>query len=118
MAASEKTIEHLLTLSAPAAQLTRPEALARALHTTILLLDADAAVAVLATPRGRGERLVLYAGSDTPAAMPSIVDTSEALRTLAQERQALSVADLSDTPNGPSPDACPGVEAGPVLFVP
>jgi diguanylate cyclase (GGDEF)-like protein len=118
MAASEKSLEHLLQLPVRSATTTRSEVLARALRTAILLLDADAAVAVMATPRGKGERLVLYAGSDTPAALPSIVDTSEALRTLAAERQALQVTDLSDRTEGPSPDACPGVEAGPVLFVP
>jgi len=73
---------------------------------------------VLASSRGRGDRLVLYAGSDTPAALPSIVDTSEALRALAQERQALQVPDLSDHPTYATSDACPGAEAGPVLFVP
>ncbi len=118
MAATEKTIEYLLQLSVRASRMTRPEALARALRTAILLLDADAAVAVLASWRGRGDHFVLYAGSDTPGALPSIVDTSEALRALAQERQAMQVPDLSDHPTYATSDACPGVEAGPVLFVP
>ena len=34
------------------------------------------------------------------------------------DRQALSVADLSDQPALATADACPGVEAGPVLFAP
>src|SRR5262245_57782693 len=118
MASSEKVIEQLLQLSQLPEGGTRADVVARALRTAILLLDADAAVAVLASTRGKGERLVLYAGSDTPAALPSIVDTSEALRTLAEERQALAVPDLSDHPTLAPADACPGVEAGPVLFAP
>jgi hypothetical protein len=51
-------IEHLLHLSSLAERGTRGDAMARALHTAVLLLDADAAVLVLASSRRRGERLV------------------------------------------------------------
>jgi hypothetical protein len=61
---------------------------------------------------------VLYAGSDTPAALPSNLESSEALKLLTLERQALLVPDHSDNPALASADPCPGVEAGPVLFVP
>jgi len=118
MASPEKKIEHLLKLSQLEGRASRSEVIARALRTAILLLDADAAVALLASARGQGDRNVLYAGSETPAALPSNIDASEALRMLATERQALLVPDHSDNPELATADPCPGVEAGPVLFVP
>src|SRR5215203_3734550 len=118
MASPEKKIEHLLKLTQVEGRVPRPEIIARALRTAILLLDADAAVALLASARGEGDRLVLYAGSETPAALPSNVDASEAFKSLALERQALLVPDHSDNPEFAAADPCPGVEAGPVLFVP
>jgi len=118
MASPEKKIEHLLKLTQLEGRASHSEVVARALRTAILLLDADAAVALRASARGEGERLVLYAGSDTPAALPSNVDASEALKTLSVERQALLVPDHSDNPEFAAADPCPGVEAGPVLFVP
>ena len=118
MASQEKKLEALLGLSSPAERKTRPDAIAHALRTAILLVDADAASVVLPKARRKGERLVLYTGSDVPAALPNSPAQSEALRTLAAERQALAVPDLFDAPEIAAADACPGVEAGPVLFVP
>ncbi len=118
MAAQAKTIELLLQLSNVGERRTRSEAIAGALRAAILLLDADAASVVLGSSRRRAERLILYAGSDTPAAVPLTPGQSEALRSLTEERQALVVPDLSDTSAFATADACPGVEAGPVLFVP
>ena len=118
MASAEKKIEQLLELALLADRGARTDAVARALRTAIALLDADAAVAVVASSRGDGDRQILYAGSDTPASFPSKPEASEALRILGEERQALSVADLSDQPAFAAADACPGVEAGPVLFAP
>jgi len=118
MASPEKKVEHLLALTQLESRASRSEEAARALRTAILLLDADAAIAQLATPRGKGERYVLYAGSDTPAALPPNLEASEAMQTLQAERQALLVPDHSDNPSLAASDPCPGVEAGPVLFVP
>jgi len=117
MASPEKKIEHLLKLTQLEGRPSRSEVIARALRTANLLLDADAAVALLGSAGGEGERLVLYAGSETPAALPSNVDASEALKLLGLERQALHVPDHSDNPELAAADPCPGVEAGPVLFV-
>src|SRR5690349_14297310 len=118
MASSERKIEHLLQLAALPGRESRHEAIARGLRTAILLLDGDAAIATLAQANDGGERFVLYAGSETPAALPSNVDTSEALRTLGEARQVVLVPDHSDNPAFTTADPCPGVEAGPVLFVP
>ena len=118
MAAHEKVIEHLLHLSSLAERGTRADAMARALQTAILLLDTDAAVLVLASSRRRGERLVLYAGSETPASLPLTLKESAALQALGERRHALAVTDLSDDAALAAADSCPGVDAGPVLFVP
>ena len=118
MASTEKTLDQLLQLSVRPARANRADAIARALRTANLLLDADAAVAVLASAKGDGDRLALYAGSDVPAALPSILATSEAARALAAEPKALVVPDLSDHATFATTDACPGVESGPVLFLP
>ncbi|MGH7724804.1 MAG: diguanylate cyclase [Candidatus Eiseniibacteriota bacterium] len=118
MGSPERNIEQLLELGNLAERGTRSELFARALRTAILLMDADAATIVLTSARRRGERLVLYAGSATPAALQLPPDESEVLRGFADARQALSVPDLSDAPTLAESDACPGVEAGPVLFTP
>jgi diguanylate cyclase (GGDEF)-like protein len=118
MASPEKKVEHLLALTQLEGRASRSEEIARALRTAILLLDADAAIAQLASARGKGDRFVLYAGSDTPAALPPNVEGSEAMQALQSERQALLVPDHSDNPSLAASDPCPGVEAGPVLFVP
>jgi diguanylate cyclase (GGDEF)-like protein len=118
VAAHEKAIEHLLSLSNLAERGTRADAMSRALCTATLLLDSEAAVLVIASEKRRGERLVLYAGSETPATLPSTLKESAVLAALTEKRRALSVVDLSDEVAFAAADSCPGVEAGPVLFAP
>ncbi len=64
------------------------------------------------------ERMVLHAGSELPAILPLVAEGSEALRALAAETRTIAFPDLSEQPAYAEGDACPGVEAGPVLFVP
>ena len=118
MAAHEKAIEHLLLLSNLAERGSRADVMSRALRATILLLDAEAAVLVFASSRRRGERMVLYAGSETAASLPITLKESAALKALGEKRQALSVTDLSGDATLVAADTCPGVESGPVLFAP
>jgi diguanylate cyclase (GGDEF)-like protein len=118
VAAHEKAIEQLLHLSNLAERGSRGDVMARALNTVLLLLDAEAAVIVLASSQRRGERFVLYAGSDTPASLPVTLKQSAVLDALAERRQALSVTDLSDDPALAAADSCPGIDSGPVLFAP
>jgi diguanylate cyclase (GGDEF)-like protein len=118
VAAHEKAIEQLLLLSNLAERGTRAEAMARALQTAILLLDADAAVLVLASSRRRGERLVQYAGSETPATLPLTLKESFALNALGEKPQVIAVSDLSADAALVAADSCPGVDSGPVMFVP
>ncbi len=118
MAVHEKAIEHLLQLSDPAQRGSKEEAIQRALNAVILLLDAEAASLVLGSLHRSGERLVLYAGSETPGSLPITLKESAALKALGDRRRALAVADLSDDAAFAAGDSCPGVEAGPVLFAP
>ena len=118
MASQEKAVELLSELSSLVDRGTRAEILARALRAAIAMLDADAASVVLSSSRRRGERLVLYAGSDAPAVLQLPLEKSDVLRVFAENRLPLPIPDLSDNPGLAAGDACPGVEAGPVLFTP
>lgn len=118
MASPEKAVEILTELSNLADRGTRADILARALHTANTLLDADASSLVLAATARRGERLVLYAGTDTPATVKLSIEKSDVLRVFTNTREPLPIPDLSDNPGLVAGDACPGVEAGPVLFIP
>jgi len=118
MASPEKAVEILTELSNLADRGTRADILARALHTANTLLDADASSLVLASTARRGERLVLYAGSDAPASVKLSIEKSDVLRVFGNHREPLPVPDLSDNAGLVAGDSCPGVEAGPVLFIP
>ncbi len=118
MAQADRIHELLLALENPTAPGTRGQLLARALRTAGALVDADAASVVLASSRRPTERLVLHAGGDLPAILPLAPEGSAALRALAAENRTISFADLSEQPAYAEGDGCPGVDAGPVLFVP
>ena len=118
MASPEKAIELLSELSNLVERGTRADLLTRALRTANQLVDADAASLVFASSRRRGERVVLYPGSDTPAVLKLPLDKSDVLRVFADNHAPLGVPDLSDNPGLLAGDACPGVEAGPVLYTP
>ncbi|HEV8480334.1 MAG TPA: sensor domain-containing diguanylate cyclase [Candidatus Eisenbacteria bacterium] len=118
MASPDKAVEILTELSSLAERGTKDDILARALHTANSLLDADASSLVLAANSRRGERLVLYKGSDTPASVKLSVEKSDVLRVFANHQEPLPVPDLSENSGLVTGDSCPGVEAGPALFIP
>src|SRR6476646_2970158 len=98
MASPDKAVEILTELSNLADRGTRSDILARALHAANTLLDADASSLVLAANSRRGERLVLYKGSDTPASVKLSIEKSDVLRVFANHREPLPVPDLSENP--------------------
>ena len=118
MAQADRIHELLLELENPASPGNRGQLLGRALRTAGALVDADASAVVLASARRATERLVLHAGSELPAAVPLVAEGSEVLRTLGVEVKTIALPDLSEQPAFAEGDACPGVEAGPALFVP
>jgi diguanylate cyclase (GGDEF)-like protein len=117
MTSLDKAFEMLLELAKPGERPTRAELLDRALRTAMVLTEADAVVILNSSRRG-GERLVLHAGSAVLAALQVPPEGSEVMRSMAQSHQPLLVTDLSNEPKLLASDGCPGVEAGPVLYVP
>ncbi len=117
MASTDKAFEILLELGMPSGRPTRAELLDRALRAALALMDADA-VAILTSTSRRGERLVLHAGSATPAAIQVPPDGSNVMHVLAGSSQPLVLPDLSEDSRFAASDGCPGVEAGPTLFTP
>ncbi len=113
----DKAMEFLLALGDPAERRTRAALVSHALQAVVKLMEADAAV--IATPWSRrGERLALHAGSTAPAALPPAESGSAVVRAFASSCEPLEVADLSEASTFAEGDACPGAEAGPVLFAP
>lgn len=116
MAAQDRALQVLMQLGDPAARGSRADVCELALRTALTLLDADA---IALTVRGkREERLVLHAGSASPAAISMPEDGSEVLRRFAESAEPIALGVVSDDVRIAAADGCPGVEPGPVLFTP
>jgi diguanylate cyclase (GGDEF)-like protein len=115
MNGQEKLPDLLVELGSLTERRTRAGQLQYALRTALALTDGDAAVVLVPSAR-RVERLVMYAGSPAPAVLPAGPQGSQVVLTLTECGEPLSVADLSDEAHLAVADACPGIEAGPVLF--
>jgi diguanylate cyclase (GGDEF)-like protein len=117
MSTQDKSTKLLLDLGSAAERSTRNELLDRALQTSLALLDADAAV-ILIPSRSRADRLVLHAGGAAAALLAVPAEGSEVVRLFAAQKEALNLGEISEMPSISSLDGCPGVDTGPVLFVP
>jgi diguanylate cyclase (GGDEF)-like protein len=113
----DKVLAALLELGNFGTRRTRSELTEHALRTALVLTDADAAVALPPTSR-RGERLVLHADSAVPAVVPAAESGSEVARAMAEDATPLLLADLTDEARWMGGDRCPGVEAGPAMYMP
>jgi diguanylate cyclase (GGDEF)-like protein len=109
-------LDVLLELGNPAVRRTRAEHLEHALRVALGLTDGDAA-AILVPGSRRSARLVLHAGSPTIASLPATAGESELLGVFRERAEPIALADLAADPRLVATEACPGVEAGPVLFV-
>ncbi len=116
MSSQDKALKFLLDLGDPTLRRTPAELLEHALRTVLVLTDGDAAVVLSPTSR-RGERTVLYSGSAATALLPPAAEPSLVAATLAAEPLPILVADLAAETPLMATDACPGVEAGPAMFV-
>lgn len=116
MAAQDRALQVLMQLGDPAARRSRPEVLDLALRTALALLDADAIA--LTTKGKREERLVLHAGSASPAAISMPDEGSEVLRRFAENAEPIALGVVSEDVRIAAADGCPGVEPGPALFTP
>ena len=117
MTSNDKTLESLLELGNPAVRRTRAEHIEHAMRVTLMLMDADA-VAALTPANRRGKRLALHAGSTAAAMLPPPPQGSEVVRSLTECCEPLVVPDLSADVRLAAGDSCPGVEAGPAMFIP
>jgi diguanylate cyclase (GGDEF)-like protein len=111
-----KILESLLELSGRTTR-SRPELIERALEAALQLVEADGAV-VLATHQRRIERVSRRRSDPAPQFLTSPKGGSEFARMLLRSATTLATPDLADDGRVGSDDACPGVEAGPAVFVP
>ena len=116
MTPQEKSLRALVELGNPSERRTRTELLDQALRTALMLVEADAVVLTLSNRKG--ERIMIHAGNSMPAALHSPPEGSEAIRRLIESGQPLVLADLTEEPRIAQTDGCPGVEAGPAVFIP
>ena len=116
MASNDRALQVLLELGDTSQRRTQTALFDLALRTALALTDADAVV--LTTSRGRGERLVLHTGGTSAAALAMPADGSEVLKRFAESAEPISLSVLTEDPAIAATEGCPGVDAGPVLFVP
>jgi len=116
MTPQEKSLRALVELGNPSERRTRPELLDRALKTALMLVEADAVVLTLSNRKG--ERIMIHAGNNMPAALHAPPEGSEAIRRMVESGQPLVLSDLNDDVRVAETDGCPGLEAGPAIFIP
>jgi diguanylate cyclase (GGDEF)-like protein len=116
MTPQEKSLRALVELGNPSEKRTRTDLLDRGLRTALMLAEADAAVLTLSSRKG--ERMMIHAANSLPGALHAPAEASEALRRLVESEQPLVLADLTDEAPVAETDGCPGIEAGPTMFVP
>jgi diguanylate cyclase (GGDEF)-like protein len=117
MISREKILESLLELSAASQARTRPGLLAQVLHTSLLLAECDGS-ALLTTRRRRLERVVLGLDRAAPDEVEAPSGGSDFTRLLLRINRPVSLVDLTEDARTGVDDGCPGVDAGPALFVP
>jgi len=117
MRSREKILDSLLELTGSSELGCRSDLLRRVLDSALTLVCADGAT-VLAPHQGRLERRAATPERLDLPVMQAPRQTSKLTRLLLQGGRPVRVDDLaSDRPADPA-DACPGLDAGPALFVP
>jgi len=117
MLSREKILESLLDLSGRSATRSRPELLGMVLRSAIVLTESEGSVAML-SPGRQPERFTLRAGLAEPemTTLPRI--NGDGPRPMLFQGKAVLVGDVSTAGRVGPDDGCPGVEAGPAVFVP
>lgn len=117
MLGREKLLQSLMGLSARSASRSRPELMDAALRHALLLAEAEGAV--VSTAGGRQtERLALRPSDTAPETVALGTAPAEFMRTLLLSGVPRSVSDLAEAQRLGEGEGCPGVDAGPALFVP
>jgi diguanylate cyclase (GGDEF)-like protein len=117
MLSREKILECLLELSARPSSRSRGGLIERVLVTALAVAEGDAA-AVLHGSSRRSERWVLRRGLDRPERAEAERSGSEFSRLLQRTGVPLAIHDANSDGRLGLEDRCPGVEAGPALFIP
>ena len=113
----ERILETLLELSHRSSGRSRPVLLEKVLRNALVLGESDGAT-LLASHKGQFERLALTRGESAPQALEVARQGSAFARTLLRNGLPVLTPDLADDGRLGVDDGCPGVEAGPALFVP
>ena len=113
----ERILETLLELSHRSSGRSRPVLLEKVLRNALVLCECEGAV-VFATQSRQFERVALTRADAAPHSLEIVRQGSAFARTLLRNGLPMMSPDLADDGRMGVEDGCPGVEAGPALFVP
>ena len=117
MVPNDKSLGSVLELGDPAARRTRAERLEQAMRLALLLMDGDAVI-VRAPASRSGKRVALHARSAGTATLAAPPRSSEIVKRFAEDCTPLAFPNLSLEESLAGVDDCPGVQAGPAMFLP
>jgi len=117
MLSRETILESLLDLSSRGAARSRPELLGTVLRCALVLTESEGSVAVVA-PGRTAERFTLRRGNGEPEVATLARGGPDGARLLLAPGKPMLFADVASDTRVAGDDRCPGIEAGPALFVP
>lgn len=112
----DKVLEALLQLSDPASGRSGDALIEKALRALLALVPCDGAVA-LTSRRRRIRRTALLRGPSEPVVVECPRPQADTVRTLLRGGHPAASLDLLEDARFGEADRCPGVQAGPALFV-
>jgi diguanylate cyclase (GGDEF)-like protein len=113
----ERILETLLELSTRTTGRSRPVLLERVLRNALTIAECQGTVALSAAGR-KYERIAMRAGDPEPQIVDVPRQGSDFTRALLRNGLPVISPDLADDGRVSAEDGCPGIEAGPALFVP
>ena len=117
MLSREKILESLLDLSGRSATRSRPELLGTVLRSAMALTESEGSMAVV-SPGRNPERFTLRPGLGEPEVTTLARVNGDTGRPMPLHGKPVLVADVSASSRVDAADRCPGVEAGPAVYVP
>jgi diguanylate cyclase (GGDEF)-like protein len=117
MLSREKILESLLDLSGRSATRSRPELLSMVLRSAMVLTESAGSVAML-SPGRQPERFALRNGLAEPEVTMLNRIGNDGARPMLFQGKPVLVGDVSTATRIAPEDACPGLEAGPAVYVP
>jgi diguanylate cyclase (GGDEF)-like protein len=117
MLSREKILESLLDLSGRSATRSRPELLGMVLRSAMVLTESAGSVAIL-SPGRQPERFALRNGIAEPEVTMLSKLGNDGARPMLFHGKPVLVGDVSTATRIGPDDSCPGIEAGPAVYVP